>query len=81
MVFTRKLNSALPAKDLYIGNTQTLVKNHYHKYLGIDLSSDLSWAHHVQLLNCHAKAIQVFNTTSPGVCMYCMGFALTERHP
>ena len=32
----------LPAKDLYIGNLQTLVNNHHYKYLGINLSSDLS---------------------------------------
>ena len=50
MVFTRKHKVVLPAKDLYIGNIQTLAKNHHHKYLGTDLSSELSWTHPVQLI-------------------------------
>lgn len=50
MVFTRKRNPILPAKDLYIGNAQTLVQNHHYKYLGINLSPDLSWTHHILFL-------------------------------
>ena len=57
MVFTRKCISVLPAKDLYIGNIQTLVKNHHYKYLRINLSSDLSWTCHVQLVSKKVKKL------------------------
>ena len=43
MVFTRKRNAILPAKDVYIGNKHSLVKTNHYKYLGINISSDLSW--------------------------------------
>ena len=57
MVFTRKCNAILPAKDLYIGNTQTLVKNHHYKYLEINLSPDLSWSLHIQLIYKKARKL------------------------
>ena len=62
MVFTRKRNSILPAKDLYIGNMQTLVKSHHYKHFGINLSSDLSWTHHIQLVCKKAKKLVVMLT-------------------
>ena len=57
MVFTRKHNAILLAKDLYIGNKQVPAKTNHYKYLGINLSSDLSWLFHIQLICKEARKL------------------------
>ena len=50
MIFTRKHQPTLPNTDLYMNNHHTLVKTDHYKHLGFNLSSDLSWSHHIDLI-------------------------------
>ena len=50
MIFTRKHQPTFPTSDLYVNDHHALVKTDHYKYLGLNLSPDLSWSHHIDLI-------------------------------
>ena len=50
MIFTRKHQPTFPTSDLYVNDHHALVKTDHYKYLGLNLSTDLSWSHHIDLI-------------------------------
>ena len=50
MIFTRKHQPTLLTSDLYVNDHHALVKTDHYKYLGLNLSRDLSWSHHIDLI-------------------------------
>ena len=48
MLFTRKRHPTLPAIDQYVGDHELLSKVSNFKYLGLNISQDLSWSHHIE---------------------------------
>ena len=50
MIFTRKHQPTFPTSDLYVNDHHALVKTDHYKYLGLNLSPDLSWSHYIDLI-------------------------------
>ena len=50
MIFNRKHQPTFLTSDLYVNDHHVLVKTDHYKYLGLNLSPDLSWSHHVDLI-------------------------------
>ena len=56
MMISRKKNSLLPPAPLHLGGRLLECVNSY-KYLGVHLSSDLSWSNHTQHVSVKAKKL------------------------
>ncbi len=57
MVFSRKRQPTLPTSELSVGDGNVLSRVGHFKYLGLNLSSDLSWSHHVNIITKKARKI------------------------
>ena len=47
MIFSRKHHPTLPDSPLFVGENHALIKREHFKYLGVNLSADLTWSHHI----------------------------------